>query len=115
MKLLIFKVYTLLSDSFMNLHRLWLMVNASPVLVGSFVALAGLVAVVFVAAVHVSGARAAHSSARRDTLLAAAATTVWLAGTFALAASGRLSFTSRPPTAGILIAAAIAVAFAVGT
>lgn len=115
MKLLICKVCTLLSDSCMNLHRLGLMVNASPLLVWSFVALAGLVAVVFVAAVHVSGDHAAHSSARRDTLLAAAATTVWLAGTFALAASGRLSFTSRPPTAGILIAAAIAVAFAVGT
>ena len=92
-----------------------LMVNASPMLLSSFVALAILVAAVFVTAVHVSGVHAARASARRDTVAAVAGTTVWLAATFALGASGRLSFTSRPPSAGILIAAAIAVAFAVGT
>lgn len=91
------------------------MVNASPILVWSFVALAILVAVIFVAAVHLSHGREGRRSARRDTVVAASGTTVWLAATLALAASGRLSFTSRPPTAGILIAVAIAVAFAVGT
>jgi len=91
------------------------MVNASPMLAWCFVALAILVAVVFVAAVHVSHGHGARSSNRRDTLLAAAGTMVWLAATLALAASGRLSFTSRPPTAGMLIAASIAVAFVVGT
>ena len=91
------------------------MVNASPVLAWSFVALAIVVAGAFVAAVHASQAQSAGASARRDTVLAAIATTVWLAATLALAASGRLSFTSRPPTAGVLIALGVVLAFAVGT
>ena len=48
-------------------------------------------------------------------MLAAIATAAWLGATLALAASGRLSFTSRPPTAGILIAAAVVLAVAVAT
>jgi len=91
------------------------MVNASPVLVWSFVGLAILVAAVFVAAVHVSQVHSTRSPTRRDTMLAGIGTAVWLATTLTLAASGRLSFTSRPPTAGILIAAGVVLAFAVGT
>lgn len=125
MKLLICKVCTLLSDSYVNLPRLVPMVNASPVLIWSFVALAIAVAGAFVVAVHASGGRTTRSSARdpdgsgrrstRDTTLAALATAAWLAVTLALAASGRLSFTSRPPTAGLLIAVGVALAIAVGT
>ena len=89
------------------------MVNASPVLVWSFVALAIVVAGAFVAAVHFSHDRGARSSARRDTALAAIATAAWLSATLALAASGRLTFTSRPPTAAVLIVAAIVLAVGV--
>jgi hypothetical protein len=91
------------------------MVNASPVLAWSFVALAVVVAGGFVVAVHASASSPAHPSARRDTVLAAIATAAWLAATLALAADGRLSFTSRPPTAGVLIAVGVVLAFAVGT
>jgi hypothetical protein len=93
------------------------MVNASPLLIWSFVALAVVVASAFVMAVYASGLRAGFSSqrARGDSLVAAVATVAWMAVTFALAASGRLSFTSRPPTAGIIIALSLGLAFAVGT
>jgi hypothetical protein len=91
------------------------MVNASPILTWSFVALAIVVAGGFVAAVHVSQARSARSSTPRYTALAAVATAAWLAATLVLAASGRLSFTSRPPTAGLLIVVSVVLAFAVGT
>jgi hypothetical protein len=91
------------------------MVNASPVLIWPFVALAIAVAGAFVVAVHASAGRTTRSSARRDTTLAALATAAWLAVTLALAASGRLSFSSRPPTAGVLIAVGVALAFALGT
>ena len=80
------------------------MVNASPGLIWSFFSLAIAIAAAFVVAVHASAGHTARSSARRDTMLAALATATWLAVTLALAASGRLSFTSRPPTAGVLIA-----------
>ena len=93
------------------------MVNASPLLVWSFVTLAVVVASAFVVAVYASGVRTGLSSqrARHDSALAAVVTVVWVALTFALAASGRLSFTSRPPTAGIIIALSLALAVAVGT
>ena len=92
------------------------MVNAPPLLVWSFVALALLVAGAFVAAVHVSAIRTGRSAgeARRGVLLASAATVMWLALTFALAASGRLSFTSVPPTEGVLIAASLALGVGIG-
>jgi hypothetical protein len=115
MKLLICKVCTLLSDSSLNLPRLVPMVNASPGLIWSFFSLAIAIAAAFVVAVHASGGHTTRSSARRDTLLAALATATWLAVTLALAASGRLSFTSRPPTAGVLIAVGVGLAIAVGT
>ena len=115
MKLLICKVCTLLSDSCLNLPRLVPMVNASPVLLWSFVALAIAIAGAYVVAVHASAGHTTRSSARRDTMLDALATATWLAVTLALAASGRLSFTSRPPTAGVLIAVGVGLAIAVGT
>jgi hypothetical protein len=93
------------------------MVNASAPLVWSFVALAVVVAGAFVAAVYYSGVRTGLSSqrARRDAALVAVGALAWFIGTIALAASGRLSFTSRPPTAGILIAVSLALAIAIGT
>ena len=111
MILLLSKVCTLLSDSTFNLALARPMVNASPLLVWSFVALAVIVAGAFVAAVHVSavGTRRSPGEARRATLIAFVATAGWLALTLALAASGRLSFTSIPPTEGILIAASLAL------
>lgn len=115
MKLLICKVCTLLSDSSLNLPRLVPMVNASPGLIWSFFSLAIAIAAAFVVAVHASAGHTTRSSARRDTLLAALATATWLAVTLALAASGRLSFTSRPPTAGVLIVVGVGLAIAVGT
>jgi hypothetical protein len=92
------------------------MVNASPELVWSFVALAILVAAAFVALVHRAAvnARLDSSRARRDALIAALAIVAWMTLTFALAASGRLSFTSRPPTMGILIALGLVLAFVIG-
>lgn len=92
------------------------MVNASPLLVWPFVSLALIIAGAFVAAVYHSGIRTGRSPghARRDTLIASVATVGWLALTLALAASGRLSFTSVPPTAGILLAASLALGVAVG-
>jgi len=92
------------------------MVNGSPLLVWSFVALALIVASAFVGAVYVSAIRTGRSRdrARRDAGIASAATAAWLALTLTLAASGRLSFTSMPPTAGIAIVAALVLAFAVG-
>jgi hypothetical protein len=97
------------------------MVNASPVLVWSFVALALVVASAFVAGVY----RAATSpsptehgrpaNSARSALLAAVSTAVWLAITFALAAAGLLSFSTRPPTALVLIVVTIVLAVALGT
>ena len=93
------------------------MVNASPLLVRSFVALAVMVASAFVVAVYTCGVRIGFSSqhARRDAALAALATVAWIAVTFGVAASGRLSFTSAPPTAGIVIVLSLSLAVAVGT
>ena len=91
------------------------MVNASPGLIWSFFSLAIAIAAAFVVAVHASAGHTTRSSARRDTMLAALATATWLAVTLALAASGRLSFTSRPPTAGVLIVVGVGLAIAVGT
>jgi len=115
MKLLICKACTLLSNSYVNLYRSGRMVNGSPILTWAFVALAMMVAGAFVAALRVSRLRGTRSFTRRDTMLVAIATAAWLAATLALAASGRLSFSSRPPTAGILIAASVVLAVAVGT
>lgn len=91
------------------------MVNASPLLVWSFVALALIVAGAFVAAVQYAGRRESPSRAGRDTAVAGVAVAGWLALTLGLAASGGLSFTSRPPTIGIVMLVGLVLAFVVGT
>jgi hypothetical protein len=93
------------------------MVNASTVLVWSFVALALLVAGTFVAAVHVAQRADAGVSPRaaRGTVIAGVVVAAWLALTFSLAAGDRLSFTSRPPTMMLLIVLTLALAVALGT
>lgn len=85
--------------------------NASPLLTWSFVALAAIVAGMFVLAVRWSSR--AQPRGGRATAMAAIGVAAWLAITLALAASGRLSFTSRPPTMAALIMASIAIAFGV--
>ena len=92
------------------------MVNASPLLVWSFVTLALVVAAAFVTGVRLSARRTGRSpdQARRDTIRATLATVAWLVATLALAASGRLSFTSVPPTEGILILASLVLALGIG-
>ena len=89
------------------------MVNASPLLLWSFVALALVVASAFVAAVHRSSS-ADRAQRSRETAIASIATVAWLVLTLVLAASGRLSFTSRPPTMPFLVVAIFAVAFGIG-
>ena len=84
------------------------MVNASALLVWSFVALVAMVAAMFVLAVYRSSV-----GPSRGALVATAATVVWLGVTFALAASGRLSFTTRPPTMAIVILANLVLAFGI--
>ena len=97
------------------------MVNASPVLVWSFVALALLVAAAFVAGVYRATAsssstdRGAPASPARPVLIAAAGTAAWLGITFALAASGLLSFSTRPPTALVLVVVTVALAVVLAT
>jgi len=93
------------------------MVNASAVLVWSFVVLVLLVAGAFVVAVHVSQRADIQSSpsAGRSTVIACGAVVAWLALTLSLAGAGWLSFTSRPPTMGLLIAFTLGLAGALGT
>ena len=90
------------------------MVNASPLLLWSFVALALVVSSAFVAAVHRSSS-ADPARRTRETVIAAIATVAWLLLTLGLAESGRLSFTSRPPTMLFLVVAILAIAFGIGT
>jgi hypothetical protein len=85
------------------------MVNASPVLVWSFVGLALLVAAGFVVAVHRAAVSTAHPDPRRLAIAAAVATAAWLALTAGLAAGGVMSFTSRPPTMLILVPVIVAL------
>ena len=89
------------------------MVNASAFLVWSFVALALVVSSAFVAAVYRSSS-AEHAHRSRGTIIAGIATVAWLLLTLGVAASGRLSFTSRPPTMPLLVVAIFAVAFGIG-
>ena len=92
------------------------MVNGSLLLRWSFILLAFIVAGGFVAAVR-SASRAVRLPSHRisrDTLLAAICTAAWLSITALLAASGRLSFTTVPPTEGIVIAVGLAIAIGVG-
>jgi hypothetical protein len=88
------------------------MVNGSPMLVWSFVALTLLVAATVVFGVYRSAS--SPDRARRDGILAIVGTALWMGGTYALATTGRLSFTSRPPTMMVLIALTIALAIYLG-
>src|SRR5688572_25721538 len=54
------------------------------------------------------------AQAYRRALRAALATAVWMAATFAAAASGRLSFTTMPPTMAVVILISLALALWVG-
>jgi hypothetical protein len=92
------------------------MVNASPLLFWSFVALALALAVAFVAAVYVSASARPTSSPRaaRDAAIAALGAAAWLGLTYAAAQSGRLSFSTRPPTMLFLLVATAAVSIAIG-
>jgi hypothetical protein len=93
------------------------MVNASPVLQWSFVALVLVVAATFVAGVYWSTRSIERDAARatRHAVLATVGVVVWLGGTFALAATGRLSFSSRPPTMMVFVVGLIALAIYLGT
>ena len=93
------------------------MVNASPPLVSSFVGLALLLAAAFVFAVHRVTAQPPGSigGAMRPTALAALAAAAWLAVTYGLAASGFLSFSTRPPTMLVIVGGVVAISIAVGT
>jgi len=89
------------------------MVNASPLLLWSFVALALALAIVFVAAVYVSAPD--NLRAARDAAIAGLGSAAWLGLTFAAAQSGRLSFSTRPPTMLFLLVATAVLAIAIGS
>ena len=91
------------------------MVNASPVLVWAFVALALAVAGGFVVAVHRSAVATSHPDPRRLTTIVALFTALWLALTAGLAAGGLLSFSARPPTMIFLVPVILAVAIGIAT
>jgi hypothetical protein len=92
------------------------MPEASAALQGMFVALGLALGVTFVCGVAIAWRRtgASAASTRRATLRASAGALVWLAGTFALASSGRLSFETVPPTMVPLIAGTLGLAFLLG-
>ena len=92
------------------------MVNASPLLFWSFVALAFALAAAFVAAIYVTASATPTSSPRaaRDAAIAALGAAGWLGLTYAAAQSGRLSFSTRPPTMVFLLVATAVVAIAIG-
>jgi len=91
------------------------MVKASMGLAMAFAVLAVLVAAAFPILLHraesaTGDAARASSRARR----AALATAMWMAATFAAAASGRLSFTTMPPTMMVVIVLSLALALRIG-
>lgn len=90
--------------------------NASPLLVVSFAAMALLLAAAFVLGVYRSAIRSGvvHDSARRHAAVAALGTGLWLALTGVAAARGWLTFDARPPTAMLLPSVMAALALAVG-
>ena len=90
------------------------MVNASPLLFWAFVGLALVVAGGFVVAVHRSAVATSHPDPRRLTTITALLTTLWLAASAGLAASGLVSFSSRPPTMVFLVPVIVALAIWIG-
>jgi len=91
------------------------MVKASMGLAVAFGVLAVLVAGAFPILVHRAETAAGDAAAaRRRTPRAALATAAWMAATFAAAASGRLSFTTVPPTMMVAIVLSLALALRIG-
>lgn len=91
------------------------MIETSSFLRTAFAVLPVAVVLAFVAGVHRAGVSGGRSPAlaRRDAVLALVLSGAWMALTLAAAASGRLSFTSRPPTMVVLFVALIAIAVVV--
>jgi hypothetical protein len=85
----------------------------SPALRVAFVLLALMTAALIPAAVHASGVRAGLDPARgkRQTVIAAIATALWMALTGVAAATGRLHF-SPPPTMAIVVVGVFVIAVA---
>ncbi|HET7463017.1 MAG TPA: hypothetical protein VFJ82_17320 [Longimicrobium sp.] len=90
------------------------MVKASPELVWGFALLALVVAAAFPLLVYRAARAAGETDAVKRGLRAALVTAVWLALTFAAAASGRLRFDTVPPTMGIVLIVAWAMALRIG-
>ena len=91
------------------------MVKASMGLAVAFGVLAVLVAAAFPVLIHRAETAAGDAAqARRRAMRAALATAAWMAATFAAAASGRLSFTTVPPTMAVVIALSLALALRIG-
>jgi len=89
--------------------------DASPLLRVPFVLLCLLMTGLFVGAVYASALRAGSPArvARRQGLVAAAASTLWLGATAAAASMGRLSF-AAPPTMFAVLALTLALALGIG-
>jgi hypothetical protein len=81
----------------------------------AFAVIPVVVALAFIAGVYRAGMAAGRSPvrARRDALFATVLAGAWMALTLAGAASGRLSFASRPPTMVVLFAALVVIAVVV--
>ncbi|HEV7590355.1 MAG TPA: hypothetical protein VGO40_19750 [Longimicrobium sp.] len=91
------------------------MVKASMGLAVAFGVLAVLVAAAFPLLLHRAESAAGYAAgANRRALRAALATAVWMAATFAAAASGRLSFATVPPTMAVVIVLSLALALRIG-
>lgn len=90
------------------------MVKASPELTWGFALLALVVAAAFPVLVHRAARAAGEPDAAKRGLRAAIVTAVWMAVTFAAAASGRLRFDTVPPTMGIVLIVSWAMALRVG-
>lgn len=90
------------------------MVKASPELTWGFTLLALVVAAAFPVLVHRAARTAGEPDAAKRGLRAAILTALWLAITFAAAASGRLRFDTVPPTMGILLVVSWAMALRIG-
>src|SRR6185295_1104268 len=91
------------------------MVKASAFLVMAFAILAVLVAAAFPLLLRRAETASGDAArANRRAMRAAVGTAAWMAITLAAAASGRLSFTSVPPTMGVAIVLSLALALRIG-
>lgn len=91
------------------------MVKASMGLAVAFAVLAVLVAASFPVLLHrAETATGDAAMAKRRAVRVALMTGIWMAATFAAAASGRLSFATVPPTMGVVIVLSLAIALRIG-